>query len=55
MKTEQEQMQLFKELLEIVKEIGWRVALPVIADDEEVSGMVIGTDAYIEKMVKDDG
>lgn len=48
-------MQLFKELLEIVKELGWTVALPTVGDDEEVPGMVIGTEAYIDKMVKDDG
>lgn len=50
---EQYNLQLFKDLLEIVKELGWQVALPTVPDDEPVPGMVIGTQEYIDRMVKD--
>lgn len=39
--------QLFKELLEIVKELGWKVAFPIGDDDDAVPGMIIGTEEYV--------
>jgi hypothetical protein len=39
--------QLFKELIEIVHELGWEVGIPKGPADEEVPGMVIGKPAYV--------
>lgn len=42
--------QLFKELIEIVGELGWQVSIPKGADNDEVPGLIIGTDEYINKV-----
>lgn len=44
-------MQLFKELIEIVGELGWEVGIPKGDPDEEVPGMVIGRSAYVRKIL----
>lgn len=44
--------QLFKELIEIVGELGWTLALPDGEDDDEVPGMIIGTETYVAKTVE---
>lgn len=44
--------QLFKELIEIVGELGWSVCIPQGPEDEEVPGLIIGTDEYVEKVTR---
>lgn len=43
--------QLFKELIEIVGELGWAISFS--ASEEEVDGMIIGTQGYIDSMLGD--
>jgi len=41
--------QLLKELIDIVGELGWQVAIPEdIEEEEEVPGLIIGTSEYID-------
>lgn len=41
--------QLLKELVDIVKDLGWDVALPMNPESEDyVDGMIIGTTEYVE-------
>ena len=42
--------QLFKELIEIVGELGWSVAIPKGADNEEVPGLIIGSQEYLDRI-----
>lgn len=42
--------QLFTELIEIVGELGWQIAMPEGEEDEEVPGLVIGTEEYVTKI-----
>lgn len=49
--TEQQyREQLFKELIEIVGELGWVVAIPNGEDNEEVPGLIVGTEEYVDKV-----
>lgn len=50
MTDSEKRLQLFKELIEIVTEIGWNVALPNCDDEDEVPGMIIGTEAYVDRV-----
>lgn len=45
-------IQLFKELIEIVGELGWQVSIPKGPEDEEVPGMIIGTPEYTTKVLE---
>ncbi|MBN1637340.1 MAG: hypothetical protein JW866_00105 [Ignavibacteriales bacterium] len=35
------------------KEMGWNIAIPNGDDDEELSGMIIGTNEYIDSIIND--
>lgn len=49
---EQYREQLFKELIEITKELGWDVAIPKSNDpNEEVKGLIIGQSDYVENIM----
>ncbi len=43
--------QLFKELIDIIHELGWSVALPNVDEDSIVPGMIIGEQEYIDSIV----
>ena len=43
--------QLFKELIEIVTELGWSMAIPKGDDNEEVPGLIVGSDEYLEEVL----
>jgi hypothetical protein len=51
METEEKRKQLFKELIEIVGELGWVVAIPEGDLDEEVPGLVVGTEEYVNHVI----
>ena len=38
----------FIQLLQLIEELGWDLALPDIDDDDDVPGLIIGTPEYIE-------
>lgn len=44
--------QLFKELIEIVEELGWNVAIPQVEEDDEVPGLVIGKAEYVDAVTE---
>lgn len=44
--------QLFKELIEIVEELGWNVAIPHVEEDDEVPGLIIGNPEYVEAVTE---
>lgn len=44
--------QLFKELIEIVGELGWQVAIPNGPEDDEVPGLIIGTEEYVNRVTE---
>jgi hypothetical protein len=44
--------QLVKELIDIVKELGWDMAVPDIDDHEEVPGLIIGEKTYVDYVVE---
>lgn len=45
-------VQLFKELIDIVGELGWQVSIPKGPEDEEAPGLIIGTDSYVKKVTE---
>lgn len=45
-------MQLFKELIEIVGELGWAISFPSGEEHEEVPYMVIGPTKNVDKVVE---
>ena len=45
-------LQLFKDLIEIVKELGWDIGLPKVGPDDEVPGMIIGQSSYVKKVTE---
>lgn len=45
-------MQLFKELIEIVGELGWAISFPSGEADEEVPYMIIGQKKNVDKVVE---
>lgn len=44
--------QLMKELIEIVGQLGWNIAVPDFGEDEDVPGLVIGEPEYIDKILE---
>lgn len=50
--TSQYREQLFKELIQIVGELGWSVAIPDGDDNEEVPGLIIGSSDYVDKVTE---
>lgn len=47
-----EQEELIADLFEIVKELGWNIGIPGEEEDEVVSGLVIGTNDFINNMTE---
>ncbi len=39
---------LYKDLLTIIKKLGWGVALPKMDEEDDVPGMIIGTSQYLQ-------
>lgn len=52
MTDEQYRKQLFKELIDIVGELGWNIAFLDSKEDEEVSGLLIGEPDYIDSILE---
>lgn len=44
--------QLFKEIIEIVGELGWQIAIPKGNDNDEVPGLIIGTEEYVKEVTE---
>lgn len=41
------QVEAFELLIDIIHKVGWTMALPDIPDDEQVPGMIIGTEEFV--------
>lgn len=47
----EETEELYERLLNLIAEIGWSIAIPDVSDDEEVPGLIIGTEEYVGKVL----
>lgn len=48
-KTEEEDKALlFQQLAELIKKMGWGIAIPELKEKDAVPGLIIGTDEYLQ-------
>lgn len=47
--------QLMKELIEIVGELGWQVAMPGENEEDEVEGLIIGEPQFVDDILNNLG
>ena len=52
-RSERKAKRAFGRIFDGCKALGWSIAI-IQEDDEDVDGLVIGTDEYIDKILKDD-
>ena len=45
-------MQDFEKLIQLIQNLGWDIALPDLNDDDEVPGMVIGNENYVQSVIE---
>lgn len=45
--------QIIAEIMDLVTQLGWNVAIPNTDDNEPVKGLIIGTDEFINSYVSD--
>lgn len=43
---------LFKQLIGIVEQLGWQVALAGVKPDEEILGLIVGTEKYVDDITE---
>lgn len=43
--------QLMKELIDIVGELGWQIAMPGNGEEDEVEGLIIGEPQFVEEVL----
>lgn len=44
--------QLMKELIDIVGELGWQIAMPGSDDEDEVEGLIIGEPQFVNHVTQ---
>lgn len=47
----EEQERAFEGLMEFAKLSGWIIAIPKMADDDDVIGLVMGTEEYVDDVL----
>lgn len=52
MRKEKSAGELYVTLIEAISALGWHLAIPKLRGDQIVPGMVIGTDEYINAVLK---
>lgn len=43
--------ELLAELLQIINELEWVIAMPNAEEDDEIPGMIIGTSAFVNEVI----
>jgi hypothetical protein len=55
MSSKKSDMEIIQEIVDLVKEIGWEIALPMdeMTEDGKVHGLVMGNEYFIQELLKD--
>ena len=44
--------QIFDDLLQAIAALGWTVAVPGVGDDDDVPGLIVGKDEYVNAILE---